>query len=275
MLINHKSIKMKKIIYSIFALLLTSLAFSQAVEMEEITLNDGMEKDYIKFENMYSSAHEKVQQNGEKAGWFLFKVIPTEDGTQWPPNSSTPWCDFVLFNIYSYDSQLDGDWGMGSNEKEAQAFVRKANYRKMKNSEMTRLFNMSSKFRKKTTRYTLKGVDATIDVGPTKIGDRATLLGVEQLNEDYEMYESMFFKKYHNKQITDGVRLAWYLNKISERSENAYQPISHMIFERFNTNRSSNKNSEQSFTEKMMSKNGSASRKIHGGLILELVNFKQ
>jgi len=275
MLINHKSIKMKKIIYSIFTLLLTSLAFSQAVEMEEITLNDGMEKDYIKFENMYSSAHEKVQQNGEKAGWFLFKVIPTEDGTQWPPNSSTPWCDFVLFNIYSDDSQLDGDWGMGSNEKEAQAFVRKANYRKMKNSEMTRLFNMSSKFRKKTTRYTLKGVDATIDVGPTKIGDRATLLGVEQLNEDYEMYESMFFKKYHNKQITDGVRLAWYLNKISERSENAYQPISHMIFERFNTNRSSNNNSEQSFTEKMMSKNGSASRKIHGGLILELVNFKQ
>ena len=275
MLINHKSIKMKKIIYSIFALLLTSLAFSQAVEMEEITLNDGMEKDYIKFENMYSSAHEKVQQNGEKAGWFLFKVIPTEDGTQWPPNSSTPWCDFVLFNIYSDDSQFDGDWGMGSNEKEAQAFVRKANYRKMKNSEMTRLFNMSSKFRKKTTRYTLKGVDATIDVGPTKIGDRATLLGVEQLNEDYEMYESMFFKKYHNKQITDGVRLAWYLNKISERSENAYQPISHMIFERFNTNRSSNNDSKQSFTEKMMSKNGSASRKIHGGLILELVNFKQ
>ena len=80
---------------------------------------------------------------------------------------------------------------------------------------------------------------------------------------------------YHNKQITDGTRLAWYLNKISQRSENAYQPISHMIFERFNKNRSSNNNSEQSFTEKMMAKNGQASRKIHGGLILELVNFKQ
>jgi hypothetical protein len=66
---------MKKVIYSIFTLLITSLAFSQAVEMEEITLNDGMEKDYIKFENMFSSAHEKIQQNGEKAGWFLFKVI--------------------------------------------------------------------------------------------------------------------------------------------------------------------------------------------------------
>ena len=40
--------------------------------------------------------------------------------------------NFVLFNIFSDDSQLDGDWGMGSNQKETQAFVRKANYGKMK-----------------------------------------------------------------------------------------------------------------------------------------------
>ena len=267
---------MKKIKFLTFTLLSISFAFSQAVSMEEITLNDGMEKDYIKFENMYSSAHDKVQQNGEKAGWFLFKVIPTEEGTSWPPNSSTPWCDFVLFNIYSDDSQLDGDWGMGSNQKETQAFVRKANYRKMKNSEMTRLFNMANKFRKKTTNYTLKGVDATVDIGPMKIGDRATLLGVEQLNEDYEEFESKWFKQGHNESILNGQRLAWYLNKISERSENAYQPISHMIFERFNPNPPEvNSNPEPTFVQQMMGKHGSASRKIHGGLILELVNFKQ
>jgi hypothetical protein len=70
--------------------------------------------------------------------------------------------------------------------------------------------------------------------------------------------------------------LAWYLNKISKRSENAYQPITHVIFERFNPNSQiSNDSSEPSFTEKMMAKNGQASRKVHGGLILELVNFKQ
>ena len=90
---------MKKIVLSILGLFIFNISFSQAVSMEEITLNEGMEKDYIKFENMYSSAHEKVQKAGEKAGWFLFKVVPTEEGTQWPPNSSKPWCDFVLFNI--------------------------------------------------------------------------------------------------------------------------------------------------------------------------------
>ena len=88
---------MKKIVLSILGLFIFNISFSQAVWMEEITLNEGMEKDYIKFENMYSSAHEKVHKAGEKAGWFLFKVVPTEEGTQWPPNSSKPWCDFVLF----------------------------------------------------------------------------------------------------------------------------------------------------------------------------------
>jgi hypothetical protein len=71
---------MKKIVLSILGLFIFNISFSQAVWMEEITLNEGMEKDYIKFENMYSSAHEKVQKNGEKAGWFLFKVVPTEEG---------------------------------------------------------------------------------------------------------------------------------------------------------------------------------------------------
>jgi len=53
--------------------------------------------------------------------------------------------------------------------------------------------------RKKSTSYTLKDVDSTIDIGPIKVGDRATLLGVEQLNEDYEKYESEFFKTYHKQ----------------------------------------------------------------------------
>ena len=269
---------MNKLIFSITALFLINLSFSQAVTMSEITLNDGVENDYIKFEKMWSNVHEYIQKKGEKSGWFLFKVIPTEKGTQWPPNSSTPWCDYVIFNIYNDDKQLDGDWGLGNTPQEFEASVRKANYKKMRRSEISRLLNLANTFKKKSTNYTLKGVDSTIDIGPMQIGDKATVLGIEKLNDDYEMYESKFFKKYHNKQITDGQRLAWYFNKITERSENAYQPISHMIFERFNPNPptiSSDQNAEQSFTEKMMAKNGQASRKIHGGLVLELVNFKQ
>jgi hypothetical protein len=49
-----------------------------------------------------------------------------------------------------------------------------------------------------------------------------------------------------------------------------------MIFERFNPNPpEGNSNPKPTFVQQMMGKHGSASRKIHGGLILELVNFKQ
>ena len=254
----------------------TSSLFSQAVVMDEITLNDGVEKDYVQFEKMWSNVHEKVQRNGEKQAWYLFKVIPTEDGTEWPPNSSKPWCDYIIFNIYSDDSQLDNDWGMGDSEKSIQSFIRKANYKKMKASEITRLLKMSGKLKKKVATYTLKGIDATIDVGPFNIGDRATYLGIEQLNEDYENYETKWYKEGHNKSILNGRRLAWYFNKIVDRSENAYKPISHVIFERFNPNppEVNNNVQEPTFVQQMMWKHGSNSRKIHGGLILELVNFK-
>ena len=44
--------------------------------MEEITLKEGVENDYLKLEKMWSNVHEKIHAMGNKAGWFLFKVIP-------------------------------------------------------------------------------------------------------------------------------------------------------------------------------------------------------
>ena len=267
---------MKNHIITFLCLFFNTLLFSQAVVMESITLNKGMEDDYIKFEKMWSNVHEKIQKNGEKAGWYLFKVIPTKDGTQWPPNSSKPWCDYVILNFYSDNSQLDGDWGMGNNQKAIESFIKKANYNKIKSSEVSRLMKMGGKLKKNVTSYTLKGIDATVDVGTFDIGDRATYLGIEQLNDDYEDYETKWFKEGHNRDILNGRRLAWYFNKIVDRSDNAYKPISHVIFERFNPNppETNNDNQEATFVQKMMWKHGGESRKIHGGLILELVNFK-
>ena len=60
------------------------------------------------------------------------------------------------------------------------------------------------------------------------------------------------------------------------KSDKANKPISHVIFERFNPNPpKSASNSEPSNADEIIAKYGIASRKIHGGLILELVDFKQ
>ena len=272
---NHKLFKMKKILFVFITLFALKTGFSQIAVMEEITLKEGVENDYLKLEKMWSNVHEEIHAMGNKAGWFLFKVIPTEEGVNWPPNGSNPWCEYIIFNIYTDSDQMSKGWGIGSNRKESQAFIRKANYNKMKSSEISRLLKIGN-LREKTTIYRMETVDATIDVGALKIGDKAIILGIEELNEDYENFETKWFKTRHNESILKGQRLAWYLNRINSRSDNAYQPVSHIIFERFNPNPPKNlPNSEPSFVDKMMTKHGIASRKIHGGLILELVDFKQ
>ena len=273
--IKHKLLKMKKILYVFITFFVLKTGFSQIGVMEEITLKEGVENDYLKLEKMWSNVHEKIHAMGNKAGWFLFKVIPAEEGVKWPPNSSNPWCEYIIFNIYTDSIQMSKGWGIGSTRKESQAFIRKSNYNKMKSSEITRLLKIGN-LREKTTYYTIETVDATIDVGELKIGDKAIILGVEELNEDYENFETKWFKTRHNESILKGQRLAWYLNRINSRSDNAYQPVSHIIFERFNPNPPKNlTNPKPSFVDKMMTKHGIASRKIHGGLILELVDFKQ
>tara|TARA_A100001015_G_scaffold146017_1_gene161881 strand:+ start:748 stop:1548 length:801 start_codon:yes stop_codon:yes gene_type:complete len=266
---------MKNFLFLFIVLIVFKTGFSQIAVMEEVTLKEGVESDYLKLEKMWSNVHEKIHEMGQKAGWFLFKVVPADNGVQWPPNSSTPWCDYVIFNIYSDKAQNDGNWGVGNTPKEAQDFIRKANYNKMKNSEISRLLKIGN-LRENTTTYTMETIDATIDVGSIKTGDRALILGIEQLNEDYENYEMKWFKNGHNEAILNGQRLAWYLNRISARSDNAYKPVSHIIFERFNPTPAENvSNPKPSFVDEMMSKHGTASRKIHGGLYLELVDFKQ
>ncbi len=266
---------MKKILFVFITLFALKTGFSQIAVMEEITLKEGVENDYLKLEKMWSNVHEKIHAMGNKAGWFLFKVIPAEEGVKWPPNSSNPWCEYIIFNIYTDSDQRKKGWGIGSTRKESQAFIRKANYNKMKSSEISRLLKIGN-LREKTTIYSMETVDATIDVGALKIGDKAIILGIEELNEDYENFETKWFKTRHNESILKGQRLAWYLNRINSRSDNAYQPVSHIIFERFNPNPPKNlPNPEPSFVDKMMTKQGIASRKIHGGLILELVDFKQ
>ena len=266
---------MKKKLFLFTALIVFQMGFSQIAVMEEVTLKEGVDSDYLKLEKMWSNVHEKIHEMGRKAGWFLFKVVPADNGVQWPPNSSSPWCDYIIFNIYSDEAQMNGGWGIGDTPKEAQAFIRKANYSKMKNSEISRLQKIGD-LREKTTIYTMETVDATIDVGSIKTGDKALILGIEQLNEDYENFETKWFKTRHNESILNGQRLAWYLNRISARSDNAYKPVSHIIFERFNPNPPGNvSNPKPSFVDEMMSKHGTASRKIHGGLYLELVDFKQ
>ena len=90
---------------------------------------------------------------------------------------------------------------------------------------------------------------------------------MEQLNEDYERFETEYFQNRHQ-----GNKLYWEFNKITNRSDNAYKPVTHNIFEVNMEN--SGQDQDSSFVDEMMGKYGSASRTLHGWMVVELLEFK-
>ena len=88
---------------------------------------------------------------------------------------------------------------------------------------------------------------------------------MEQLNEDYERFETEYFKK--------DIKVISYteFNKITNRSDNAYKPVTHNIFELI---WKIQVKSNSSFIDEMMVKYGSASRTLHGWMVVELLEFK-
>ena len=65
--------------------------------------------------------------------------------------------------------------------------MKKANYGKIKSSEVKRLSSLGGKIKSEVKGYSLSVLDATIEVGSgPAIGDRVIYHGVKALNDDYE-----------------------------------------------------------------------------------------
>jgi hypothetical protein len=261
-------IKMKKITLTIFLFSVFTIATAQDWskayrQVEEITLNEGLEEDYIKFESFWKTIKEKHVKEGKLAGWFVWKVDPTS-------NDNKAWADYLIVNVYANEKQMKD---MASKPLEWwQNEMKVAHKGKTKRSIIKKYSQetMDNKYRKKSISYVNKGLDAfMLEEASPNIGTKANYIGIEQLNDDYVDFETKFFAPSHKE---SKARLYWELNEIIDRSENAYKPVTHMIFEIPNPNAPETE-WEPSFAEEMAMKYGIASRKFHGTLSTELVNY--
>ena len=125
---------------------------------------------------------------------------------------------------------------------------------------------VNNKYREKSVTYTNQRISDLSSGGNPSKGLVAYYHGIEQLNEDYVDFELKFFRELHK-----GRKLWWELNKISNRTDNAYKPVTHTIFEINDENAPS---LESNFTNEMMLKYGQTTRKIHGTLKTTLVNWR-
>jgi len=256
---------MKKTFLTIlFLLALTSnQVFSQNfyAQIQEVTVQEGLNSEYEEFEKFWSVVNEKLIADGHLAGWSFWKVNPES-------NDNNPWADYILYNQFSSEDQMNST--LSKSPEWWTEYVEKAHKGKSKRSLIKKYVKetLDNKYKERLVTYNISNVAAFADdkLQPA-VGINAVYIGMEQLNEDYERFETEYFQNRHK-----GNKLYWEFNKITNRSDNAYKPVTHNIFEVNMEN--SEQDQDSGFVDEMMVKYGSASRTLHGWMVVELLEFK-
>ena len=256
---------MKKTFLTIlFLLALTSnQVFSQNfyAQIQEVTVQEGLNSEYEEFEKFWSVVNEKLIADGHLAGWSFWKVNPES-------NDNNPWADYLLYNLFSSEDQMNST--LSKSPEWWTEYVEKAHKGKSKRSLIKKYVKetLDNKYKQKLVTYNTSNIAAFADdkLQPAA-GLNAVYIGMEQLNEDYERFETEYFQNRHQ-----GNKLYWEFNKITNRSDNAYKPVTHNIFEVNMEN--SEQDQDSGFVDEMMVKYGSASRTLHGWMVVELLEFK-
>ena len=255
---------MKKLFFiSTFLLCLSSLQAQVYTQIEEITLKDGVVDDYEAFEAFWGVVKKQAIADGMQTGWFVWKVDPES-------NNNNAWADYLIINVFKDKAQMEAvnskpqGWWVD--------YVKAAHKGKTKNKVVKNYIaeTMNNKYREKSVSYNNQRISDYMMPGanPTK-GLEGYYLGLEKLNDDYVPFELNYFKPSH-----EGRRWWWELNEIDSRTENAYQPVTHIIFEIPNENVPEIKEEDLTFTQKMMNKYGQTTRKLHGWMRAELVHWQ-
>ena len=83
----------------------------------------------------------------------------------------------------------------------------------------TRMMNSTGSESKERRNYITQGVDQTIwSGGDLKPGDTMNLTPTQALNDDFENYETKFWKPYIEKAIIKGQHRWWALSKVIDTS---------------------------------------------------------
>lgn len=218
---NHKPIIMKNILSTLAILFSVSMAFSQIAVMDVIQIKEGMESDYESIEAFISPIQKEAINQGRKLGWYVMK---RQSGGDLSKVEEKGIGDYVLVNIYKDQEQRDADkWS------DYLEMAKKIYRGKMSRSKLTKKFNSAINPRKDTRTYILENIYYT-KPGETKIGDVFFIWPAEQLKDDYEQFEMEIFRPMWEERILEGSHLSWSFNRVIDRSENAYQNISHIIF---------------------------------------------
>ena len=215
---------MKKIVL-IITCFIFSISNSQYATSSFVTLNEGMEDAYLEIEKLWSEYHKEAVKKGHKNSWSIWRVDPTgyEDKID---KSRIP--HFMILETYESNKQLDDEFARYDKKgmMEIKSFIKKKMKGKISSSKVEKI--LSRNVEKERRGYIHQGLAATpFTGGSLKPGDEMQLTPMQQLQDDYEKYETEFYQKVFSDNVMKGNHRYWGFSKIIGRSDNALKISTH------------------------------------------------
>ena len=209
---------MKKILL-LLILTFTITTSAQYAIVSAVDIKDGAEASYLKTEEFWGPLHQQAIKDGVESQQAVWKVIQNSDERDTP-------ADYFIITSFSSKEQLDNyasaDFG---------AIAQTVYKGKMSRRAITRMFNGSQNSSNERRNYHIKGVSWTILAGgDLKPGDIMSMNSTISKSDDFESWESEIIKPMVEKEILLGQHRYWGLANIYERTENAYEGMTHFFF---------------------------------------------
>ena len=222
---------MKRLLTLFICLSISMSTFAQYASASYIVLHEGMENDYLQLESVWQAYHKESIAMGRKTGWSIWKIAKNGDDSY----EAGTYPDYLIMEQYSSKKQMDEEFSRYAEGYESMKTIMKKNLKgKYSNKQIEEIL---AKAPKKEVRdlHTRARVAATpMTGGDIKVGDVMMVATMEQLRDDYEEFETEFWRdRFLLENVMKGNHRIWGFSRIIDRNEAAYAAPTHNAWNMF------------------------------------------
>ena len=210
---------MKKLL--LLAILLTStFSFTQVATIDIFFLKEGMEKQYLELEEVWSEFHSQMIEEGKMYGWSLFKIESVSN-----PGLDVP--QYMTLNRFESIEALKKAY-VGMTPDKFNKIVRKRLRGKLTSKQIRKILKTNPK--KMHHSYTIELTDQTMPSVEMNVGEVINVDAMVQKNPDYEQYESNWAKPIFQDNVNQKMLKWWGFTKVIDKNEQALSDITHFTW---------------------------------------------
>ncbi len=214
---------MKQLLTLFICLSISISTFAQYASASYIVLHEGMENDYLQLESVWQAYHKESIAMGHKTGWSIWKIAKNQDDSYEPGT----YPDYLITEQFSSKKQMDEEFNRYAEGYESMKTIMKKNLKgKYSNKQIEKILAKAPK--KEVRTYIHELVAATpMTGGDIKVGDVMMVATMEQLRDDYEQFETEFYRDRFAENVMKGNHRFWGFSRIIDRNEAAYEAPTH------------------------------------------------